>query len=138
MGRRKRERVEVDDGPLTNNPFAALGTEQSLPEDDSVGSAEAREDAGSGATTERTRPALLTGRIVVRREKKGRGGKTVTVVEGVQGPPQARAELLRSLRRALGVGGNVDGERLVLSGADTARVSAWLRDNGAERVVVGN
>lgn len=77
-------------------------------------------------------------KIVVRREKKGRGGKTVTVVSGVE-LPVAKLELLaRALRKGLGCGSTLEGAAIVLQGDITDRARAWLEAHGAKKVVVGN
>lgn len=81
-------------------------------------------------------PAGFAPKVVVRRERKGRGGKTVTCVAGVAAA--ARPELARRLARALGCGGGVQGEELVLQGDQVERAARWLREQGAPRVVEGN
>ena len=43
----------------------------------------------------------------IRREKKGRGGKTVTVVYGLRLPPAELKALGKHLRQACGTGGTV-------------------------------
>lgn len=78
------------------------------------------------------------GRIVLRREKKGRGGKTVTVVCGLGFVASELEGLARRLRKSLGCGATVEGEAVILQGDHTARVAAWLRAHGAPRVVIGN
>jgi translation initiation factor 1 len=78
------------------------------------------------------------GRIVVRRERKGHGGKTVTVVAGLGLAAPELERLARALRRALGCGAGVDGDRLVVQGDQTPRVQAWLAAQGVRRIVLGN
>ena len=124
--------------PLTNNPFAGLG---GLREEVSGEAESPSPDAPptpSSTPAERVGSAALTGKLVVRKEKKGRRGKGVTVIEGVQGRPEAREALLARMRKALGCGGSIEGSNLVLSGAQVGRVATWLRDEGARRVVEGN
>ncbi len=75
------------------------------------------------------------GKLVVREEKKGRKGKTVTVVDGLLAG--AAAELARPLARALGCGATVEDDNLVLQGQHADRVAAWLGERGARRVIVG-
>jgi translation initiation factor 1 len=70
---------------------------------------------------------------VVRRETKGRGGKTITRIAGVSA--MQREELLQSMKRALGCGGVVEGEDLVLLGSLVDRAADWLEEIGARRVV---
>ena len=78
------------------------------------------------------------GKIVVRRERKGHGGKTATVVAGLGLPADDLDRLARALRRALGCGASVDGERLVVQGDQASRLQAWLAARGARRIVLGN
>ena len=77
-------------------------------------------------------------KLVVRRERKGRGGKTATVVEGIRVSPSALDRIARELRRALGCGASVEEGRLVVQGDLVARVERWLVEHGAPKVVVGN
>ncbi|MDD5564496.1 MAG: hypothetical protein PHQ91_12365 [Thermoanaerobaculaceae bacterium] len=59
-------------------------------------------------------PAKVTARL--RLESKGRGGKSVTVVDGLPRNPAFVEELLRALKRALGTGGTVREGALELQG----------------------
>jgi translation initiation factor 1 len=74
----------------------------------------------------------------VRREKKGRGGKTVTRVTGL-GPAGADLpQLARELKRALGCGASVDGTDVLLQGSMTERAAAWLEERFEVPVSIGN
>jgi len=75
------------------------------------------------------------GKLVVRRERKGRGGKTVTVLEGL--PPDDAAQVARELRKTLGCGVGVEDGVLILQGDQTERAATWLEGRGARRVVRG-
>jgi translation initiation factor 1 len=77
-------------------------------------------------------------KIVVRRERKGRGGKTATIVAGLQLREKQLDQLAKDLRRALGCGASVDGDTIVVQGDLTTRTAQWLQDHGAKRVVIGN
>jgi translation initiation factor 1 len=77
-------------------------------------------------------------KLVVRRERKGRGGKTATVVEGIRLSPSALERIVRDIRRALGCGANVDEGCIVVQGDLVTRVERWLLERGAPKVVVGN
>ena len=77
-------------------------------------------------------------KLVVRRERKGRGGKTATVIEGIRVSPSALERIARELRRALGCGASVEEGCLVVQGDLVARVERWLIAHGAPKVVVGN
>ena len=75
-------------------------------------------------------------RAVVRMERAGRGGRTVTVVEKLELRPAELAEWLGDLKRALGCGGVVEGTALVLQGDTRERVGAWLGKRGVRKVTV--
>ncbi len=112
-----------------NNPFAALqGLGKDLPKQEKAPEPEV-EASPKG-------PAPLSGKIVLRREKKGRGGKTVTRVTGL--PPSRLEELCKKMKKGLGCGAKVEGADLVLLGQLTDRGADWLREAGATEVVIGN
>lgn len=77
-------------------------------------------------------------KIVLRRERKGHGGKTVTVIEGVNLSGDRLEDLARRLRRSLGSGARVDAGRIVVQGDQLGPLEAWLRARGAARVTRGN
>jgi translation initiation factor 1 len=77
-------------------------------------------------------------KIVLRREKKGRGGKVTTVVEGIKRPPSALERIARDLKRALGCGATVEGDTIVVQGDMAARIEPWLTTRGAKKIVIGN
>lgn len=86
----------------------------------------------------KARDASLAGKIVVRREKKGRGGKTATLIEGVALKGAALEAFGREMRQSLGTGGGVEGDAIVISGDQVERAMAWLRARGATKLVAGN
>jgi translation initiation factor 1 len=75
---------------------------------------------------------------VVRRERKGRGGKTATLVEGVALQGAALEAFGREMRQSLGTGGSIEDNTIVISGDQVERAMAWLRARGATRLVAGN
>ena len=82
-------------------------------------------------------PSALRGKAVVRQERKGRGGKTVTVVDGAAIARVADLDALaKTMRKALGTGARVEGGRIVLQGDQRDGASAWLQKQGAT-VVIG-
>ena len=52
----------------------------------------------------------------VSRSSRGRGGKTVTLVEGIQLPPDALLQLARDLKRHCGTGGALKGDTVEIQG----------------------
>ena len=80
----------------------------------------------------------LRGKVVVRQERKGRGGKTVTVVDGAGiRAVDDLAALAKRMRKALGTGARVEGEGIVVQGDQRESAQAWLEKQGAT-VVLGN
>lgn len=77
------------------------------------------------------------GKIVLRRERKGHGGKTATVVAGLGLRARALDTLARELRHALGCGATVEGDTIVVQGDLAARVEPWLAARGARKIVLG-
>ncbi len=76
-------------------------------------------------------------RAVLRYERKGRGGKEVTLIERTGLSPSDLESWCRDARRALGCGGAVEGEAIALHGDHRARLPAWLEGRGVRRVTVG-
>lgn len=66
------------------------------------------------------------GVVRIQREKKGRGGKTVTVVTGLPGTPTALDALLKDLKQFCGAGGARDGSTIEIQGDHRARVESRL------------
>jgi translation initiation factor 1 len=69
-----------------------------------------------------------SGRIAatLRMEKKGRGGKTVTVVAGLPANHTFLRELCQELKRACGTGGSVKDDTIELQGDLRDRVRDYL------------
>lgn len=75
-------------------------------------------------------------RAVVRYERKGRGGKEVTVVEQLGLPLDDLIDWLKALKTALGCGGSIEGNALVLQGDQRERVPDLLQARGVRTVKV--
>ena len=113
----------------SDNPFAALAAlREQLP----TGPTPAVAAAPTPAT-----PASGFARAVVRLERKGRGGKEVTVVEKLGAGEPALADMCKRLKQALGCGGAVDRETIVLQGDLRERLPAVLTKLGVRNVVRG-
>jgi translation initiation factor 1 len=110
------------------SPFAAL---EALRGQVPAGKAPA-EPAPSKAA-ERKGPA----RAVVRLEKKQRRGKEVTVVEKLGLSPDDLATWCRELKSALGCGGAVEGDAIMLQGDLRKRLPDVLAARGVAKVTVG-
>ncbi len=68
--------------------------------------------------------------VVLRIEKSGRGGKTVTVLSRLQMHPAGKEELLRELKTACGAGGTMKDGELEIQGEQRARLKALLEKKG--------
>jgi len=75
-------------------------------------------------------------RAVVRLERKGRGGKEVTVVEQLGIRPRELETWLSALKGALGCGGAVEDEAIVLQGDQRKRLPKILEARGVRKVTV--
>jgi translation initiation factor 1 len=82
-------------------------------------------------------PAKGPARAVVRMERKGRGGKEVTAVEQLDLSPRELAMWLKDLKAALGCGGAVEGDALVLQGDQRKRLPELLAARGVRKITVG-
>ena len=76
-------------------------------------------------------------RAVVRYERKGRGGKEVTVVDKLELKPKDLETWCSDLKAAMGCGGFVDGETIVLQGDLRTRLPPVLTAKGIAKVTVG-
>ncbi len=109
-------------GDLLRN--VGLKASESVPEDDPV------------ATTPPQGPSSPSPiqRVVIRRTKKGRGGKVVTAVSGI---PDGRKALAKKLRKSMGIGGRVEGDNLIFHGDQVERLVAWFEAQGVKKIIRG-
>jgi translation initiation factor 1 len=70
------------------------------------------------------------GVVRVRRESKGRGGKTVTAISGVPLDDRALEELAGELKRRCGTGGTAKDGLIVIQGDHVEPLIAELRKRG--------
>jgi translation initiation factor 1 len=64
------------------------------------------------------------------RDRKGRGGKTVTLIAGLSGSPAALAALASDLKRLCGTGGTLRGDLIEIQGDHRERLRAELERRG--------
>lgn len=121
--------VSTPQPALSHNPFAALAGAAAASAALPVGESPAPAPASAAAPTPKSR-----GRLILRRETKHRGGKTVVIVSGfAQLPGIAERELLEilsGLKQRLGCGGALVARELVVQGDRPAQVAALLREKG--------
>lgn len=115
--------------PPGHNPFAALRAKLgNLP----PGPAPVQQPA------EPVAEAKTKARCVVRRERSGRGGKAVTLIEGPGLDGQDLENLARQVKKALGTGAHVEGSAIAVQGDQPDRVVEWLRKQGWQDIVRAN
>lgn len=130
MGKKSKKDRGVETGgadALKHNPFAALGGGLELPSAPAVETPEREEHEEPPFD-----PLRFDQKVTVRREKKGRGGKTATRVSGL--PEAHREALAAEMKKALGCGATVEGEDVILLGSVVDRAADWLAAKGARRI----
>lgn len=126
MGKKKSPPDAQDE--VRNNPFAALAPK---------GADESKKSTPKKSAPKKSAPSNpFAGKLVLRREKKGRGGKTVTRVSGVA--HDALEDVAKQMKKGLGCGALVEDEDIVLLGSLVDRAADWLEKEGATKIVRGN
>ncbi|GAC1450186.1 MAG: translation initiation factor Sui1 [Ktedonobacterales bacterium] len=70
------------------------------------------------------------GIVRIARDKKGRGGKTMTVITGLPGDATALAALAQTLKKLCGSGGTVKEGVVEIQGDHRDRLARYLGDQG--------
>ncbi|PAW77195.1 MAG: hypothetical protein B9S32_11875 [Verrucomicrobia bacterium Tous-C9LFEB] len=144
MSRKERQRVDVaprPSKPLLQNAFSALDSlidpSQLAPSPEPPPAPKPEKKAAVPPVpkkSEPTAPPNSMGRVVLRRETKDRGGKTVVIISGFRELPAFNAvmigDLAKKLRNKLGCGGSFDRSEIMLQGDRPAEVTQVLRDMG--------
>ena len=69
--------------------------------------------------------------------RKGRKGKTVTIIRGFKGTPEALKELSKMLKTKCGVGGAVKEEEVIIQGNHLKKVMEILTNEGYSVKCIG-
>lgn len=118
---------------LAQNPFGALSS-AGLPTAPKV----VLEQAQAASVSKPLPPSKNRGRVDVRRETGGRGGKTVTVVDGFVGIGLPEKEqLAKKMRGACGCGGTVKDGAIEIQGDQRETVARILSEAGFRPVFSG-
>lgn len=65
-------------------------------------------------------------RLIVAIERKGRGGKTVTRISGFNDIDESVERMASTLKKALGSGGAVEPDGIIIQGDRREQVASWL------------
>ena len=127
MSKRKQGKISTEGGgSLGNNPFGTLSG-ANLP------------SGPSRPIASKPKPKAKKGRVEVRREKAGRGGKTVTTLKAFAThiPLGELQALAFELKKSCACGGTFKGREIELQGDVVARVLDELNKRGFQAVKSG-
>ncbi|MEB3272426.1 MAG: translation initiation factor [Prochlorothrix sp.] len=98
-----------------------------------------REFGSADAAFDRPVPELPPNQqdLRIQASRKGRGGKTVTVITGFQSKPETLKELLKTLKGQCGTGGTVKDQTLEIQGDHRETLLASLMKLGYRAKVSG-
>ena len=74
---------------------------------------------------------------VLRREKKGRGGKTVTLIQNLQLTPEDMTALAKQIKQACGAGGAVKDDQIEIQGDHREKIADLLSKLGYKTKLAG-
>ena len=70
-------------------------------------------------------------------EKKGRGGKGVTIIKGFEGNPNELVSLAKEIKTKLGIGGSNKNGEVILQGRIQEKIIDFLKKKGYKTKRVG-
>ena len=79
----------------------------------------------------------LNNPVRVHRDRKGRKGKTVSVIKGVKSPPAGKQALLKHLKGKLGAGGALKDDDIEIQGDHRQKIVELLNALGYNAKVAG-
>ena len=77
-----------------------------------------------------TTGSLSQQKVYVRLDRKGRGGKSVTLIEGIQMPGKDREALLKQFKARLGTGGALKNDVIEIQGDHRDVIIVMLQEMG--------
>ena len=145
MGKKVRVKTDAGSPDLGQNPFGALeppaasppkatAPPKAAPPRQAAATGKEPPEAGDGGELR------LSGRVELRREKAGRGGKTATTVRGPifsSIGAEKREALLKTLKNRLGTGGSRLSDGLEIRGDYRDQLESYLSERGAKVVRAG-
>ncbi len=133
-----KDKLPTDGGQnLAQNPFAALSG-VGLPTSTGGQKVESGRSQSDRNPQSEVRTTNNRGRVDIRRETGGRGGKTVTLVSGFTGIGLPEKEhLAKKMRAACGCGGTVKDGDIEIQGDQRETVARILSEAGFRPVFAG-
>jgi len=125
----------ADEQAPFHNPFAALRRAGDAAQPAPAAAAESPIAPPRAAA--KTKAPKTYARAVVRMERAGRGGKEATVIEQLDLAATERETWLKALKSALGCGGSLEGDTIMLQGDQRERLKKILAERGVKRVTIG-
>ena len=148
MSKKNSKRIELGAGEgepgLTHSPFASLkGTLGKVESTGSGQSGSAQDEPTQQQPAQEDRQPSrdhFGGTVIVRHERKGHGGKTVTVADLGQTEWAAKQDLdqvAKALRKALGAGARAGEQSITVQGDQVERVAAFFKESYGAQVTLG-
>lgn len=101
-----------------------------------MGDTPAEEEAPSEDDSAQAEGEAQSARLDIILERKGRGGKTATIVSGFTISDEAVSELASRLKRTLGTGGSARGGEILVQGDRRKDVLTFLTSNGYKARII--
>ena len=99
-----------------------------LPEGDEASAVDAATNAEISPASDAAHSKPKGEKLNVALEKKGRGGKTATIIYGFKRSDEEVAEIASKLKRKLGIGGSARGGEILLQGDVREKLKPLLKE----------
>lgn len=109
-----------DQQTLSWDAFQALGNPENAPE---MPEDNPNQEIDKGAQVVR-----------IHLEKKGRGGKSVSIVKGIDADKDYLKDLAKSLKQLCGVGGSLKDGEIIIQGEHRDKIMTYLKEDGYKNV----
>ena len=132
---KKRKKIDPSDSGIQHNPFLEISGELGFTQSVEVTSPD---DSNKRSPETDPSPSIeVIERVILRKEKKGRSGKTVTVLEIRPSDKVDLPVISKRLKNAIGCGGKIEGTFIVLQGDIAGRVEEWFKSRGISKITRG-
>lgn len=126
---KKDDWTSEGEASFSNSPFAGLRAEKPNAEPE-----KSPEVSDLRAAEPPTTQCLTPRKVVLRYERKGRGGKAVTIVEQLSEDAEQLRLWCAKLKKHLGCGGVVEDHTIVIQGDQRPRLAALFEQVGVKKI----